>query len=219
MEKKNFFDTSVVISYASYSPEAINAEIVEKCHNYIKNARGIFMLCHYVISEINNRIKKRRIMYDEVLRKMKHPMHLIGGSGKGRDLSDNDIPYAKKLYELNKNIPIEDTSIKFNNEQLKFERQIYNFLKNLVKERVIPLNEISHELVNILHDFITTYADCKVLASALQAQQEQAIFYFVTADKKDLSPNQYGYLKEHFEINYPKEKYRFPELHNLMFAR
>ncbi len=215
MEKKNFFDTSVVISYASYSPVAVNAEIVEKCYNYIQDAKGIFILCYYVISEINNRVKKRRIIYDEVLRKMKYPAHLIGESEKGRDLSNNDIPYAKKLYESNKNNPIEDTSIKFNNEQLKFERRIYNFLKNLVKERLIPLNEMSDKLVNLLHEFITEYADCKVLACALQAQQSEELFFFVTADKKHLNPNMYEFLKEDDRL----KDYLFPEFINLMFTK
>lgn len=214
MEKKNFFDTSVVISYASYSPETANSEIVEKCHDYVKNAEGMFVLCYYVISEINNRVKKRRILYDEVLRKMKHPTHAVGESGKGRDLSDNDIPYAKKLYESNKNNPVEDTSIKFNNEQLKFERRIYNFLKNLVKERVIPLSDLSSDIVNILHEIIKNYADCKVLASALQAQQERDIFYFVTADKH-FHPNGYSYLQEEPRLS----KMQFPELVNLMFTK
>jgi len=52
----------------------------------------------------------------------------------------------------------------------------------------------------------------------LQLQSKRDIFLFVTADGNDFDPNGYEYLKEHFEINYPKEKYKFPELLNLMFT-
>ena len=66
-------------------------------------------------------------------------------------------------------------------------------------------------MVNKIHDIISNHADCKILASALQLQKIREPFLFVTADGKDLAPNHYDFLKDHFKINYPKEGYLFPD--------
>jgi hypothetical protein len=88
-------------------------------------------------------------------------------------------------------------------------------LKNKADIKIMPVEQIKIELVNVIREVINNYADCQIIASALQYQNEQEhIFLFVTADRKDLDQNSYDYLKDYGVL----KGYKFPELHNLMFA-
>jgi DNA-directed RNA polymerase subunit F len=135
-----------------------------------------------------------------------------------KNLSLRDVPFAKKLYEQFKDEDSEKISLEFANQRHLSEIKIEKFLKTQLDEKVVPINQIDNNLVNKIYDIIPNHADCKILASAMQLQSTRAIFLFVTADGKDLDPNGYEYLKEHFEINYSEEKYKFPEFLNLMFT-
>ena len=125
--------------------------------------------------------------------------------------------YAKKLYLQFKGKNLEELEELFLKERIIFERKIEQFLKFKVDIKVIQINQIKTELVSKIHNLILNHADCKVLASALQYQKtEKEKFNFVTADK-DFAPNEYEFLEEQFEINYPKENWKFPNLVNLLY--
>lgn len=211
MVKNNFLDTNVIFNYSNYI-EKNSKDIIKKCYLFIKNKQGMFILCGAVLEELSKIIIKRANIHKAVVKKIE-----IEEFSFEDLIFKRDIPFAKKLYERLKDHDIKKTSIELAQERDLSEIAIQKFLKSQVDKRVIPLEQIDNELVNKIHEIISNYADCKILASALQLQKNIDIFLFVTADAKDLDPNGYDFLKEHFKINYYKKKYKFPELLNLMF--
>lgn len=210
MTKDNFLDTNVILNYSNYDGEN-SRDIIKKCYLFIKNKNGGFILCGAVMDELSDIVIKRANIHKAVIKKLKDEKFSFEG------VSNRDTPFAIKLYEALKNQDIKKVSEELSKERDLSEINIQKFIKLLADERVIPLEQIDTELVNRIHDIIQNHADCKILASALQLQKNREIFLFVTVDGKDLNPNRYNYLKEHFEINFPKEDYKFPELKNLLF--
>lgn len=203
----NFLDTCVIINYSSYN----NQEgMMRSCYDFIIKNKD-FILCYYVLDELNIFILKRAIIYKEILTKMNKPSHTIGNLKESSLLSKSDLAYASKLYEKMKNSSFENASKILLEEKTQIEIRI-DIFKKKVKELVVKKDEVNNQLVNILHEFIEKYADCKVLASALQAQGNRELFIFVTADNH-FDPNGYEFIK-----NEPRLKeYKFPKLKNLLF--
>ena len=205
MEKDSFLDANVIINYANYQTDK-SKEIVNKCHLYISNKQNKFIIC-YIITKLT-------IIHIEVLKKVENISYDLN---KSKYLPVRYMPIAEKLYLAHKEVNENKLKELFASERDIFEIEIEKFLKNKVDVKVIPVEEIKADLVSAIRDIIENYADCQILASALQYQKDKDLFLLVTADKKDFSPNSYEYLKEHFNLNYSKENYKFPELLNLMF--
>jgi predicted nucleic acid-binding protein len=208
MGDDSFFDTNVIINYASYSETTQKIEY-KKCFQYIETSKGKFIICYFVRKEIFNFLTKRAILHKEVLKKIKDRDYEFETS---KFLSKRDIPYAKKLYENHKNLPINEVSLIFLEERKGIGIMIDRFLKTKVDELVIPEEEINLELVKIINDSILNYADCKIIASALQHRKKRDDFLLVTFDSRDLDPNGYEYLKDEPKLR----EYKFPKLVNLM---
>lgn len=218
MEKDSFLDTNVIFSYSNYNEQLKEEfeDIIKKCYLYICGKKGRFIVCCAVLEELQETIKKRARIHKAVVNKIQNREYSFENNLL---VSKRDIPFVKKLYEQFKNNEVEKVAIFFRLERRLSEIAIQKFLETNVDEKVIPLEQIQTELVNKIHDVISNHADCKILASALQLQKGREIFLFVTADGKDLAPNHYDFLKDQFKIDYPKEKYIFPELLNLMFTK
>jgi hypothetical protein len=218
MEKNSFMDTNVIFSYSNYHEQFKDriSPIIKKCYMYIINKKNKFILCGAVIEELQEIIKKRARIHKSIMNKIQKPQEY--SFEEDYLLSKRDIPFAKQLYERFKGGNLENISNYFKLERRLSEIAIQKFLETQVEERVVTLEQIENDLVNKIHDIIANHADCKILASALQFQKDKETFLFVTADGKDFAPNSYEYLKEHFEINFSKEGYKFPELLNLMFV-
>ena len=204
----SFFDTCIIIRYASYSPIVKNP-LNYKCFEYIKNKKGKNMLCYYVLDELKNNIRKRALIQNEVLKKLVKSNYFINDFGI---LSKQDIAYANKLFESNKGKNPEKVSKIFFEERSNFQRKIDVFIKLLLDERVILINQIDPGIVSVLKSFIEKHSDCLVLASAIQEQQNRETFFFVTCDDH-FSPNNYEFIKEDPKL----EKCKFPELKNLLY--
>jgi predicted nucleic acid-binding protein len=214
MIKDSFLDTNVIIHFANYQDNT-GEEIVAKCYFYIVHKQGKFIVCYAVIKELFNVISKLGLIHKEVLKKIEEEDYSFKTKGA---LSKKDILFAEKLYFLNREKNKEEIKETFSSQRDIFEIEIEKFLKTNVDEKVIPIEQIDNKLVSKIYGIIPNHADSRILASALQLQEKkEKIFLFVTADAKDLDPNGYKFLKEQFEIDFPKEKYRFPELLNLMF--
>ena len=211
MEKDSFLDTNVIINYANYQKDK-SREIITKCYQYLSNKQGRFIICYAVIRELENIISKLTVIHREVLKKIEKDTYHLGQSML---LSNRDLPIAEKLYLAHKETNEKKLKEIFSSERDIFEIEIERFLKNKIDIKVIGIDEIKVELVNALRDFIDNYADCKVLASALQYQKDKELFLFVTADKKDLNPNSYEYVQDCGIL----KEYKFPELLNLMFEK
>jgi len=199
----SFFDTSVVIHYGSFS---------KKCYDYVSNKSGKFLLGYYIEEEIKRRVKKRRVIFQEALNKIMDNAYQFDKSKFFNDLNEKDKISSKKLYEKYKNVDFTKVKNIFAEDQTIFEMKIDIFLKFLVDERIIKIEEIKKELLSIIKENGYSHADCLVLTSALQAQEGREIFKFVAADKHfDL--NGYNFLKEDLKL---KERV-FPELKNFIF--
>lgn len=209
---EQFLDSCVIIHYSNYIDEK-SKKVIKKCFNFIESKKEKFILCYASLEEISNFRINRLKIHKEVIKKLKDPRYNFGSN-----LDFRSISIAKQLYSLFKGKdPIKVSSY------LREQRRISNFrveqfLINSLDEKVIPLEKIDKSLINKIHDIISNHADCKILASALQLQKERNLFLFVTADR-DFDPNGYDFLKEHFEINYPKENWVFPNLVNLMITK
>jgi len=212
MGKDSFLDTNIIFSYSNYNEQS--KEVAKKCYFYIINKKSKFIVCGAVLDELERIRKKRARIHIEVTKKIENPEYSLEESFL---ISKRDIPFAKQLYEKFKSYNSKEISNFFKLDRKHSEVKVDKFLHTIVDEKVIPLEQININLVSKIHDIIPNHADCKILASAIQLQGVRAVFLFVTADGKDLDPNGYEYLKEQFEIDYPREKYKFPELHNLMF--
>jgi hypothetical protein len=205
-------DTNIIFNYSNYTD--YSNKTIEKCYLFIKNKSGNFILCYAVLKELEEIIKKRARIHKAVIEKIRDNSYLFENSPL---LSFRDIPKAKQLFEKFKSTPINKVEDRFDEDRKISEIKIDKFIQFCVDERAISIEEININLVNIIHNYIENHADCKILSSAIQLQKDRPIFLFVTADGTDFSPNGYDYIKEHFEINYSKENWIFPELVNLMF--
>ena len=174
------------------------------------NKSGKFLVCYFVKKELTNVIQKKEKLHKEVLNKIENPSFDLDSS---KVLSKRDIPTAKKLFVLFKDKNKIDVSQVFLEERVLLEMRVEEFLEKLVDETVVQIDQIKTELVNTIREVIENYADCNVLASALQFQQDKNVLFFVTADKEDFNPNQYDYLKDYGAL----VKYKFPELYNFHF--
>ena len=214
MDKDSFIDTNVIVHYAHYKEDK-SIEIVNRCYSYITNKSGKFIICYAVLNELYNVIKKLSIIHREVLAKVENSNHSFE---KNKSLSERDISSMEKLYLTHKQMDLKKLSKIFASEREVFEIKIEQFLKYQLDEKVIPIENIKVELANKIREIIPNYADCKILASAFQLQEEREIFLLVTADGDHLDPNSYDYLKEHIQLSDLKKKPKFPELVNLMFT-
>ena len=208
MERDSFLDTNVIINFTRYQKDKSD-ELTTKCYLYLSKKEGKFIVCYAVVRELSNVMSKLSVIHKEVLRKVSDESYSLASSAL---LSKRDIPFVEKLYASYKNYDLQKLREIFALERDTFEIEIERFLKNKVDLKVIPLEQIKVELVNLIKDIIDNYADCQIVSSALQHQAEQKeVFLFVTADKKDLHPGNYDFIKDYGLL----KNYKFPELHNL----
>ncbi|MDA3778850.1 MAG: hypothetical protein PF487_01220 [Bacteroidales bacterium] len=209
MVSDDFLDTNIIINYINCGNGS--QKIVKKSHDYVSSIEGSVLLCGYVFYELENYKKNKKFLFKSVLNKMKDDSYDFFDL-----LGSRQIPAAKKLYLKVKDIEIQKVSKIFSKERILFEIGLDRFMELFVKEIIIQKKDVDESLAKKINDLISNIDDCRVLASALQCEKvkERAI-NFVTADD-DFDSAGYEYLKEHFEINYAKEKWQFPKLVNLL---
>ncbi|GEM_PF-5969696 len=212
MAKENFLDSCVIISYALYSKKISN-QVNLKCYNFVKSKPSKYLICYFVIKELERFVEKRKIMHFEILCKIKNPSYAIGTSKISQQLSRNEINKAKQLYEKLKNNSPGKITEKLILESRNLEINIERFLKSIADEKVVPIEEIDRQLVSVIRELLDNYDDCQVLASALLAQQKREPFFFVTIDKEHFNPSAYKFIEEEPRL----KNYKFPELKNLLY--
>ena len=174
-ENDSFFDTNVIVNYANFTEQTTN-NIIHRCFVYINNKKGKFIISFYVRKELDGILEKRAIINKVVSDSIKK-----GSFYNSRQLSERDLPYAKKQYE---NLKYKKNAQDILFEELDhFRTRVYLFRNKLLDKTELLESEINISLVNVIREFIEDYSDCKVLASAIQIQQSQEQFLFVTADR------------------------------------
>jgi len=205
----SFFDSCIVIHYLESFMH--NNELRRKCRGYIENNKD-FLLCFYALKEIHGFINKKEVQYNEVIKKLKNASYRIGTDKETNILNKDEIIFTEDLFENIKNEDEKAVSHKFE-EEISATRLNLRILLKRIKELVIKEDEIDKSLTNLIHEFLGKYADCKILASALQAQKDRDIFLLVSADKH-FNPNEYAFIESEPRLR----DYKFPKLKNLLYG-
>lgn len=205
----SFLDSTVIIKYFEY--DYIKEQLRKKCFEYIKSSDGKILISFIVKEEVQRAIFKRKEIYECVLKKIKD-------SGYELDyketvyLNKQDALFVQELHLKLKDKDIDRLKQDFDYEIDFLKASLDLFLKNKVNEIAITKSELDNFVLSVIHDFLSDYADCRVLTSAIQMQKNKDIFFFVTADEH-FHPNEYKFIKDE-----PKLKdYRFPILKNLLY--
>jgi hypothetical protein len=205
----SFFDTNVVIDYASYNQFSKNP-ILLNSYKYITNPSGDFYLCARVLKEINKISKKLAFIQIEVLKKLRDKNYKF--SARNELLNEKDIVKIKKLYLMKSSQKYEIVLNEFEESKRLLLLRINFLIERKIKQIVIPESEIDKTLVSNIRKFINNYTDCEILASALIFQKGRDLFLFVTADK-DFDPNGYAYISS--DPNF--SEWKFPKLKNMLY--
>jgi len=205
----SFFDSCVILNYLEFF--LYKNELRKRCSDYIDSNNG-FLLCLYALKEIKGFINKREIQFNEVLKKIKNNSYKLGADRETEVLKKEELVYTESLFEEFKALDVNILSKRFENEISVMRLNLRIFLKNRIKEFVIKEDEINKSLADILHEFLDKYGDCRILASALQAQQEREEFIFVTSDKH-FNENEYAFIEGEPRL----KDYKFPKLKNLLY--
>jgi len=205
----SFLDTTVIIKYFEYN--YIKEQLREKCFKYIQASKGKTFISFIVKDELEKVILKRREIYECVLKKIKD--------------SDYELDYKKTIYLDKQNIIFaQDLYLKLKDKNINKLRQEFDyeidflkasldlFIKNKVNDISITKLDLDNSILLIIHDFIYDFADCRVLTSAVQIQQNKEIFFFVTADQH-FDPNGYKFIKTEPRL----KDYKFPILKNFLY--
>jgi hypothetical protein len=205
----SFLDSTVIIKYFEY--DYIKEQLRKKCFEYIKSTGGKILISFIVKEEVHRAIFRRKEIYECVLRKIKDSSYEIDYK-KTVFLNKEEAKFAQELYSKLKDKNIIKLKNDFDSEINYLNISLSLFLKNKVNEMSIAKSDLDDFVLNVIHDNIPDFADCRVLTSAIQMQQNKDIFFFVTADKH-FSPNEYEFIK-----NEPKLKeYKFPVLKNFLY--
>jgi hypothetical protein len=206
---ESFLDTTVIIKYIEY--DYIKEWLRKKCFEHIKSSKGKILISFIVKEEAQRAVLKRKEMYETVIKKIKDPSFAIDYK-KSLFLSKSDGLFTEELSLELKESNLENLKQDFNSEIDFLNVSLAKFFKNNVSELFINKNELDKNIVFIINEFISDFADCRVLTSAIQIQQNKEQFLFVTADKH-FDPNGYEFLKGEPRL----KDYKFPELKNFLY--
>lgn len=205
----SFLDTTVIINNFEY--EFSKEKLQKRCFEYLNNITGKIFISFIVKNEIERVILKKKEIYNQILSKIKDSSYEMDYK-KSAYLKEEDVIIAKNIYLKLKKGNLKDIKDSFDFEIDFLNNSLDLFLKNKVNEIAITKQELEDSILSIIHNFIEDFADCRVLTSAIQIQQNKETFFFVTADKH-FDSHGYNFIKTE-----PKfEKYRFPILKNLLY--
>jgi predicted nucleic acid-binding protein len=209
----SFLDTTVIIKYLEY--DYIKEQLTKKCFEHVKSSDSRIIISFIVKDETNRAILKRKEIYEYILKKIKEPDYELD-SKKAIYLNKQDIIHSRELYLKFKEKDFNRLKQDFNDEINFLNASFDLFLRKRIDEISITKSELDKFLLSIIHNFIEDFADCRVLTSAMQIQQDKNTFFFVTADDH-FNPNTYKFIEEQFKIDYQKENYKFPTLKNFLY--
>jgi len=199
----------IIVKYIEYN--YIEEQLRKKCFEYIKSSNTKILISFIVKEELRRVILQRKKMYECVLRKIKNPTYEIDYT-KTNFLNKGDAIFAQNIYSKLKEKNIIKLKKEFDSEIDFLNVSVALFLKNKVNEISIKKSDLDHFILSIVHEFIVDFADCRVLTSAMQMQQNRDIFFFVTADKH-IDSGSYDFVENDLRLKNHKK----PKLKNLLF--
>jgi len=205
----SFLDTTVIVKYIEY--DYIKEQLRKKCFEHIKSSNTKIFISFIVKEELERVILKRKEIYECVLKKIKDSNYELDYK-KTIYLDNQNIIFAQELYLKLKDKNINKLRQEFDYEIDFLKASLDLFIKNNVNDISITKLDLDDSILSIIHDFIYDFADCRVLTSAIQMQQNKEIFFFVTADQH-FDPNGYKFIKTEPRL----ENYKFPTLKNILY--
>lgn len=205
----SFLDTTVIIKYIEYN--YIKEQLRKKCFEHINSSNTKILISFIVKDELDRVILQRKEIYESVLRKIKDSSYELNYK-KTMYLTKQDSLFAQDLYLKLKDKDVYKLSQEFDSEIDFLKASSDLFIKNKVNEIAIAKSNLDSSILSIIHDFIDDFADCRVLTSAIQIQQNKEVFFFVTADNH-FDPNGYKFIKTEPRL----ENYKFPTLKNFLY--
>jgi len=205
----SFLDSMVIVKYIEYN--YVKEQLRKKCFDYIKTLTTKILISFIVKEELRRVILQRKEIYECVLKKIKDPNYEIDYK-KTNFLNKGTATFAQDLYLKVKDSDIVKLKEDFDSEINFLNVSLSVFLKNKVNEIAISKSDLDGFALSVIHDFLSDYADCRVLTSAIQMQQNKDTFFFVTADKH-FSPNEYAFIEEEPRL----KDYKFPKLKNFLY--
>jgi hypothetical protein len=214
---RKFLDMCIILYYIG---EGDRPDLNTKVLKFVKSKeQDNFLLCYYIKEvDIPKWLKRQRIVYGEVLKKLKDPSYNLYSSRESEILIPRDKKKGLKLLTIFKNVKLEDSLNKVSKISLYIEQQINEFLKRYIDEFVIPISDIDFELKSHLFTFLNlgsvvkNDSDAKTIASAIQENNNQNLT-IITADKSDWNKELLQEVHNHYNL---KKKYpRLPEIRYL----
>ena len=204
-----FLDMSLIIYYCYRTGLDIEKKVIKFIDEKGKN---LFLVCYYILNEnLPKWIKRMRIIFKEIKRKINNPEYELWSSPESKILFKKDKINGEKIlkkYELTKNK--KEFLEMIEEGWIYTEARIKIFLRDLIDEKVIPVNEIDFELKSVLFTFLNNISDAMTLASGIQEHNKKELI-LITTDKEHWTKDNLEWaLPEHSAV---KRKYpKIPEI-------
>jgi hypothetical protein len=200
-----FLDMSLIIHYCY----RIGLDIEGKVIKFIdEKGENLFLVCYYIVDENLPRwIRRMRIIFKEIKKKINNPEYELWSSQESKLLFKKDKINGEKILkrcELTKNKK-EFLEI-MERGWIYAETRVRIFLRDLIDEKVISINEIDPELKSALFTFLNNMSDAMTLASGIQEHNRKELI-LITTDKEHWTKDNLEWaLPEHSAIRrkYPK---------------
>lgn len=161
--------------------------LINKSIHFVENkGENKFFVCYYILEkDLPNYLERQRIGIQEVMKKVSDPNYKIGSSGHGLRLFDRDKSVCEKIYHgyISAKDKVDYLNA-INFIEAQKEKRVNYFISNLIDKKVIGILDIDFDLKSSLFTYIQNNSDAHIIASGIQAHNEEALL-LVTADKKD----------------------------------
>lgn len=204
-----FLDMSVIIYYCYRTGQDIEKKVIKFIDN---KGEKLFIACYYILDEnLPKWVKRMGIMFKEIKRKINDPGHKLWSSQESELLFNKDKINGERIlkkYELSSNK--KDFLEIMEKGWVYTEARIKIFLRDLIDEKVILINEIDSELKSALFTYLDNISDAKTLASGIQEHNKRELI-LITTDKEHWTKDNLEWaLPEHSTL---KKKYpKIPEI-------
>ena len=203
-----FLDMGVIVGYASYIDNSPTTDLYAKPSvEFVKKfEKDEFITCHHIVdNDLPKFQKRRRILREEVRKKLRDPKYKIDST----ELYPRDVERAEEICKLKDRLPGGEAEVfqLISEMDANFDARIRFFLDNKITKVVIPLSDIDAELRSHFFTFVRNWSDSNIIASAVQYNTGSTI-NVVTTDKKD-----FWKLKEWLDTDlHLSEKYSVPPI-------
>lgn len=179
---KWFLDMCIILHYIK---EGDNQSLIRKTVLFVnqKNQDKFFLCCYIKEENLPKWLKRRRIIFREVLRQIRSISYIPYSDEECNLLWGNDKNQVLKLMAIANNLKDKTEIISnFENAYQEIQRRISEFLKKYIDEYVIPIKNIDSDLKRSLLDYLDeNHSDAYTLASGIQQHNEEELV-LITSD-------------------------------------